>query len=174
PELDKHRAVIMNAFSQNEAFKHFALPKRILPPVFNRYDAGMEYGGHVDNAVIGAGVQAARADISITVFLSEPSDYDGGELVMNSDKGGKPVKMPAGGAIVYSSATIHQVQPVTRGTRYAAITWVQSLVREEQRRELLVDLAEVARWSRTVAPGSAEALKVTKVRTNLMRMWAEL
>ncbi|HET7395980.1 MAG TPA: 2OG-Fe(II) oxygenase, partial [Gammaproteobacteria bacterium] len=118
--------------------------------------------------------ETARADLSITIFLSEPSDYDGGELVMNSDKGGKSVKLPAGGAIIYGSSTIHEVLPVTRGTRYAAITWVQSLVREEQRREMLAELAELARWSRSVAPDSAEAMMATKTRANLMRMWAEI
>ena len=174
PQLDKFRVMIMNNFSQSEAFKQFALPKRILPPVFNRYDVGMKYGDHVDNAIFGAGNETVRADVSATVFLSEPDTYDGGGLVMNSDKGGKPVKLPAGSAIVYSSATVHKVEPVTRGSRYAAITWIQSLVRDEHRREIISELAELARWSRSVAPGSVEAMRVSKIRMNLMRMWVDL
>lgn len=172
-ELDECRALVLNALMQNEAFKAFALPKRILAPMFNRYDAGMDYGSHVDNAVMG-GAEAVRADISLTVFLNEASDYDGGGLVIHSDLNAQAVRLPAGSAIVYASSTVHRVEPVTRGSRFAAVTWVQSMIRDEARRELILELGETARWARKVAPGSPEAMRVTKIRTNLMRMWADV
>ena len=172
-ELASCRKSISSALLQQEAFAQRVLPMRVMPPMFNRYDGGMEYGNHVDNAVMGVG-ELVRADVSVTVFLSEPSEYDGGGLVINSDVQGQPLRLPAGSAVVYSSTSIHRVEPVTRGSRYAAVTWVQSFVREESRREILHELAELARWARGVAPGSAEATKASKVRANLMRMWAEL
>jgi len=171
--LDEARQLITVALLKNETFTQRALPRRILPPMFNRYDAGMEYGGHVDNAIMG-GTEPLRADISITVFLSDPKDYDGGDLAINSDGEPHHVKLAAGSAVVYTSTTIHRVEPVTRGSRYASVIWVQSFVREEGKREILMELAEAARWARTVSPGSQEAMKLSKVRANLMRMWAEL
>lgn len=171
--LDESRRIITTALLKHEGFTQRALPQRVLPPMFNRYDAGMEYGGHVDNAIMG-GSDPLRADISITVFLSDPKDYDGGALVINSDGEGRQVKLAAGGAVAYASTTIHRVEPVTRGSRYAAVIWAQSFVREEGKREILMELSEAARWARTVSPGSQEAMKLTKVRANLMRMWSEL
>jgi PKHD-type hydroxylase len=167
------RKSINTALMKHEGFALRVLPMRLLPPLFNRYDAGMEYGSHVDNAVMGSG-EFVRADVSLTVFLSDPSEYDGGGLVINSDVQGQPLRLPAGSAIAYNSNTIHRVEPVTRGSRYAAVTWAQSFVREESRREVLMELSELARWARGVAPGAPEAMKAAKVRANLMRMWAEL
>jgi len=172
-KLDEARQLISVALLKNEAFTSRVLPRRLLPPMFNRYDAGMEYGGHVDNAIMGGG-EPLRADVSITVFLTEPKDYDGGGLVINSDGESREVKLAAGGAVAYDSTTIHRVAPITRGSRLAAVIWAQSFVREEGRREILQELAETARWARTVSPGSQEAMKLSKVRANLMRMWAEL
>lgn len=171
--LDEARQLITAALLKNEAFTSRVLPRRMLPPMFNRYDSGMEYGGHVDNAIMGGG-DPLRADVSITVFLSDAKDYDGGGLVINSDGESREVKLAAGGAVIYGSTTIHKVEPVTRGSRYAAVVWAQSFVRDEARREILHELAESARWARTVSPGSQEAMKLSKVRANLMRMWAEL
>lgn len=171
--LDESRQLITVALLKNEAFTARVLPRRLLPPMFNRYDAGMEYGGHVDNAIMGGG-EPIRVDVSITVFLSDPKDYDGGALIINSDGEPRQVKLAAGGAVVYNSTTIHKVEPVTRGSRYAAVIWAQSFVRDEGRREILQELAEAARWARTASPGSQEAMKISKVRANLMRMWAEL
>jgi len=171
--LDESRQLITVALLKNEAFTSRVLPRRLLPPMFNRYDSGMEYGGHVDNAIMG-GAEPLRADASITVFLSDPKDYEGGGLAINSDGEARVVKLAAGGAVVYNSTTIHKVEPVTRGSRYAAVIWAQSFVRDESRREILQELAEAARWARTVSPGSQEAMKIAKIRANLMRMWAEL
>ena len=171
--LDEARQLITVALLKNEAFTSRVLPRRLLPPMFNRYDSGMEYGGHVDNAIMGAG-EPLRVDISITVFLSDPKDYDGGALLINSDGDPHKVKLAAGSVVVYESTTIHKVEPVTRGSRLAAVIWAQSFVRDGARREILQELAEAARWARTVSPGSQEAMKISKVRANLMRMWAEL
>ncbi|HEX7966081.1 MAG TPA: Fe2+-dependent dioxygenase [Gammaproteobacteria bacterium] len=161
------------ALVRNELFNQWVLPRRLLPPMFNRYDTGMDYGGHVDNAVMGGG-DPLRADVSITVFLTDPADYDGGELVINSDGEAQSVKLAAGSAVVYSSTSIHKVQKVTRGSRVCGVTWAQSFVRDEPRREMLYELMQVARWARGVAPGSAEAMKISKLRANLMRLWAEV
>ncbi len=172
-QLEESRQLISVALLKNEAFTSRVLPRRLLPAMFNRYDAGMEYGGHVDNAIMGGG-DPLRADVSITVFLSDPKDYDGGNLVINSDGEPREVKLAAGSAVIYNSTTIHRVEPITRGSRLAAVIWAQSFVREEGRREILQELAEAARWARTVSPGSQEAMKISKIRANLMRMWAEL
>jgi PKHD-type hydroxylase len=141
--------------------------------MFNRYDEDMEYGSHVDNAIMGAD-SPLRADVSVTLFLSEPDEYEGGGLVIHSDQHGQPIKLPAGSAVVYGASSIHRVEPVTRGRRYAAVTWAQSFVRDDRRREILLDLSDLARWTSSVAPGSAEAVKAARIRANLMRMWAEL
>lgn len=173
-ELDECRQLITAALLKVEAFNLRVLPRRMLPVMFNRYDVGMEYGSHVDNAIMG-GIDPVRADMSVTVCLSNPDEYEGGGLVINSDTESRPPFRPAAGtAVVYNSTTIHRVEPVTRGSRLAAITWVQSFVRDEARREMLLELSELARWARSVATGSTEAMKISKVRANLMRMWAEL
>jgi PKHD-type hydroxylase len=172
-QLDDARQLIAAALLKSEPFTQSVLPRRILPAMFNRYDSGMEYGGHVDNAIMGGG-EPMRADVSITVFLNDAADYDGGELVINSDGEANRVKLGVGGAVVYSSSTIHRVMPVTRGSRQAAVLWAQSFVRDEARREILLELAQAAKWARTVSSGSQEAMKLSKVRANLMRMWAEL
>ena len=171
--LEEPRRTLMAALLKNELFTQHVLPHRVLPFMFNRYDAGMEYGGHVDNAIMGGG-DPMRADLSITVFLTDPADYDGGELVIHSDAEAQSVKMSAGSAVIYNSTSIHKVTPVTRGSRLAGVTWAQSFVRDEARREILLDLMDLARWARNVAPGSVEVMKINKIRANLMRMWAEL
>ena len=173
PGLEESQRIVQSALLKSETFTHAVLPRRILPSMFNRYDGGMAYGGHVDNAIMGGG-DALRADISVTIFLTAPADYDGGELVIATDGEARKVKLAAGSGVAYNSTTIHRVEPVTRGSRLAAVTWVQSFVREESRREILSELAETARWARATAPGSPEAMKIAKVRANLMRMWAEV
>ena len=171
--LDTCRQTIVDALLGQEGFALRVQPLRVLPPMFNRYDAGMEYGSHVDNAIMGSGAPV-RADVSVTVFLSEPGEYDGGGLVIQGDQQGQPIKLPAGSAVVYGASSVHRVEPVTRGRRYAAVTWAQSFVRDERRREMLLELTELAVWASRVAPGSEEATKAARVRANLMRLWAEL
>ena len=171
--LDEPRAALTAALLRHELFNQYVLPHRVMPAMFNRYDTGMDYGSHVDNAIMGVGEQL-RVDVSVTVFLTDPADYDGGELVIHSDGVAQAVKFPAGSAVVYDSDTLHKVQPVTRGSRLCGVTWVQSLVRDSARREMLFELMQLARWARGTAPGSPEAMKIAKVRTNLMRLWAEV
>ena len=171
--MDEPRKLLAAALVKNELLSQYALPRRILPPMFNRYDSGMEYGGHVDNAIMGGG-DPMRADLSITVFLTAPADYDGGELVIDSDGAAERVKLAAGSAVVYDATSIHKVEKITRGSRLAGVSWVQSFVRDDPKREILFELLQLARWARTVAPGSPEAMKISKTRTNLMRLWAEV
>lgn len=171
--LEEARKIVTAGLLRNEMFTQWVLPRRVLPAMFNRYDTGMEYGGHVDNAIMGGG-EPMRADVSITIFLNDASEYDGGELIINSDGEANRVKLGIGGAVVYSSSTIHRVLPVTRGSRHAAVIWAQSFVRDEARREILQELAQAAKWARGMSSGGHEAMKLSKVRANLMRMWAEL
>ena len=171
--LEEPRRLLAAALLRHELLNQYALPRRLLPPMFNRSEGGMDYGGHVDNAIMGGG-EPLRADLSLTVFLSDPADYDGGELVIDADGAARPVKLPAGSAVLYPSTSVHKVNAVTRGTRLAGVTWLQSYVRDEHQRDLLFELTQLARWSRQVAPGSAEAMKLSKIRTTLMRRWAEV
>ena len=171
--IEEPRKILAAAMLKNELLSQYALPRRIQPPMFNRYDSGMEYGAHVDNAIMGGG-DPMRADLSVTVFLTAPADYDGGELVINSDGAAQPVKLAAGSAVVYDSTSIHKVEKISRGSRMAGVTWIQSFVRDDAKREVLFELMQLARWARTVAPGSPEAMKLSKTRTNLMRLWAEV
>ena len=129
--------VILRALGSNEAFVSAALPLRVFPPLFNRYDVGHGFGAHVDNAIRFAGGQRFRTDVSCTLFLTDPADYDGGELVIEDAFGEQRVKLPAGHMIVYPGTSLHRVEPVTRGSRWASFFWVQSMVADDGRRALL-------------------------------------
>lgn len=167
-DLDK---LVFSAFQRSAEFQSFAIPKRVAAPIFSRYNAGMQYGSHVDSAFIG-GTSGIRSDLSVTLFLSPPDAYDGGELVVEMALGEQPIKLDAGEAIVYPSSSIHHVAPVTRGVRYAAVTWVQSAVRDERIRAILHDLMQAT--SRTDVAGNAElSLLLTKSYHNLLRYAAE-
>jgi len=163
--------LMLEALRRNGTFYSAALPHRIHGPLFNRYDVGMTYGLHVDNAIMGE-PNPVRTDVSATLFLSAPDTYDGGELVIQENVGDKRIKLPPGSMVVYSSTSAHRVEPVTRGTRLAAIFWIQSMVRDEPKREILYDLSEVLGALRgRVAAGELSAL--TAVYHNLLRIWAE-
>jgi len=123
------KAIILTGLRRNPTFQRVALPKTIRPPLISRHREGMNYGLHVDDAMMG-GSPKERTDISVTVYLSDPADYDGGETVMNGPFGEQEIKLPAGAAVVYPSSTLHRVAPVTRGERLAGVTWVQSYVRD--------------------------------------------
>lgn len=163
--------MILEALRRNGTFYTAALPHRVHGPMFNRYDVGMTYGLHVDNAIMGEQV-AVRSDVSATLFLSSPDQYDGGELVIQEHAGEKRIKLPAGSMVVYASTSAHRVEPVTRGSRLAAIFWIQSMVREEPKRDLLYDLSEILG---AVRPKLAqpEIMALTAVYHNLLRTWAE-
>ncbi|MBD8871985.1 Fe2+-dependent dioxygenase [Rhodanobacter sp. DHB23] len=162
------------ALAKHPLYHSATLPLRTLPPRFNRYEGGGEYGMHVDGSVMALpNGEQLRSDISCTLFLSEPDEYDGGELVVSDTYGEHEVKLPAGDAIIYPSSSLHRVQPVTRGARVAAFFWVQSLVRDDGRRRLLFELdAAIQRLLATHADRDA-VLQLTGTYHNLLRQWAE-
>jgi PKHD-type hydroxylase len=145
PELTDIDQIILAALGRNQALQSFAFAKRILLPLFNRYENGMQYGAHVDAAVMGKGADQIRTDLSMTVFLSDPASYDGGELALQTPLGEEEIKLEAGEAVVYPSSTVHRVTPVTRGVRLAAVTWIQSSVPDERLRAILFDLGNAMR-----------------------------
>jgi PKHD-type hydroxylase len=166
--------IVLSALAQQPLYHAAALPLRTLPPRFNRYEGGGQYGFHVDGAVMGlpAGGQL-RSDISCTLFLSEPDDYDGGELIVSDTYGEHEIKLPAGDLIVYPSSSLHRVQPVTRGSRLATFFWVQSMIRDDARRRMLFELdTSVQTLTRSGADANA-LLTLTGIYHNLLRQWAE-
>ncbi|HZN85475.1 MAG TPA: Fe2+-dependent dioxygenase [Burkholderiales bacterium] len=164
--------MLLEALRRNGTFYSAALPHRVHGPMFNRYDVGMTYGLHVDNAIMGGDQVAVRSDVSATLFLSAPNQYDGGELVIQENTGEKRIKLPQGSMVVYSSTSAHRVEPVTRGSRLAAIFWVQSMVRDEPKREILFDLNQILAAVRDRLD-SNEQMALTAVYHNLLRTWAE-
>ena len=165
--------LLLERLSLHEGFRAAALPKVIMPFKFCRYDAGMGYGDHLDLPLMGTAAGGIRTDISATVFLSESADYEGGDLVFESDYGSQRVRGQAGQAVLYPASTLHRVEPVRRGTRVVAITWIQSLVRDAAKRKIVFDLAQVA--TSLDAPGDKEehARTIRQSQFNLLRMWAE-
>jgi PKHD-type hydroxylase len=165
--------VVLAALAKSPLYHAATLPLRTLPPRFNRYEGGGEYGMHVDGSVMALpNGEQLRSDISCTLFLSDPGDYDGGELIVSDTYGEHEVKLPAGDAIIYPSSSLHRVQPVTRGVRVAAFFWVQSLVRDDSRRRLLYELdATIQRLVATRADRDA-VLQLTGTYHNLLRQWA--
>ncbi len=172
PVLDRVRATITAALEKNDVVRSMALPRRIFPPLVSKCRAGEGYGTHVDDAVIG-GTLGLRSDLSVTVFLSDPGGYDGGELVVESLAGADAAKASAGDAVLYPSTTLHRVEPVTRGERLVAVTWIESQVRDAGRREILFDLDRARRTIFEREGKSATFDLVTKSYSNLLRRWAE-
>jgi PKHD-type hydroxylase len=167
---------ILQALASNAVFMSAALPQRIYPPLFNRYAEGHDFGFHVDNAIrpINGTRERVRTDLSATLFLADPDSYEGGELVIRGSFGTHAVKLPAGAMLLYPGTSIHRVEPVTRGVRVASFFWVQSLVREDARREMLLDM-DMAIQRLTQTGGDGEALiQLTGVYHNLLRQWADL
>ena len=170
--------VVLAALAASPLFHAATLPKRILPPRFNRYEGGGEYGFHVDGAVMGvAGPdtmhEQMRSDVSCTLFLNEPDDYEGGELIISDSYGEHDVKLPAGDLIVYPSSSLHRVAPVTRGARLASFFWVQSLVRDGEQRGMLLDLDRSIQSFTQVGADRDNVLRLTNLYHNLLRRWAE-
>lgn len=163
------RQLIQTALSRNVLFQMAAQPKTIHSIRFSRYEIGMSYGSHVDNALMGG----HRSDLSFTVFLSAPEAYEGGELVIEYGDGDRAYKLDAGTAIVYPASTLHQVKPVTQGTRLVAVGWVQSLVRNLQEREILFELDTVRRSLFAKDGKTTEFDLLSKCYSNLLRTWAE-
>ncbi|MCC6296646.1 MAG: Fe2+-dependent dioxygenase [Pseudomonadales bacterium] len=167
---------ILGMLGRNALFVSAALPNRFFPPRFNRYAGGGHYWTHIDAALMYSDrlSQAVRSDLSATLFLADPEDYDGGELVVETAFGAQEVKLAAGALVLYPSSSLHRVEPVTRGARLAAILWLQSLVRDAAQRALLFDLDQsVQALSRQLPPTDPELLRLSGVYHNLLRMWAE-
>jgi PKHD-type hydroxylase len=168
---------VLGALERNPLFISATLPARVYPPMFNRYDGAnaMHFGSHVDGAVRllpGTDVKI-RTDVSATLFLSAPGDYDGGELLIEGTYGVQKVKLPAGHMVLYPATSLHQVAPVTRGSRIASFFWVESMVRDDAQRALLFDLdMAIVRLNRD-APGHAALVSLTGCYHNLLRMWAQ-
>jgi PKHD-type hydroxylase len=168
--------MVIEALGRSNLFMSAVLPKQVFPPLFNRYDAGMTFGAHVDNAVrgiAGSGVRI-RTDVSSTLFISGPDDYDGGELVVEDLYGSHAVKLPAGDMIVYPATSLHHVTPITRGSRIASFFWTQSMVRDGGYRSLLFDLDMAIIKLGHDHPEHASVVELTSVYHNLLRQWAEL
>jgi PKHD-type hydroxylase len=168
--------MVIEALGRSNLFMSAVLPKQVFPPLFNCYDTGMTFGAHVDNAVRGTagGNLRIRTDVSSTLFISAPDDYDGGELVVEDTYGSHSVKLPAGDMIIYPASSLHHVTPITRGSRIASFFWTQSMVRDEAKRSLLFDLdMAIVKLGRD-HPQHASVVELTSVYHNLLRQWAEL
>ena len=166
--------IVSAALMAHPLFFSSALPLRILPPFFNSYAGGEHYGLHIDGAIRAQrGGSPVRSDVSCTVFLSDPSEYDGGELTVVDTYGTHEVKLPAGDAIVYPSSSVHEVRPVTRGERVASFLWVQSMVRDDWKRAMLFDLDNHIQALRRAHGDSPAIVGMTGHYHNLLRMWAE-
>ena len=165
--------LVMGSLVRHPVYLNGALPHRVAAPYYARYTPGMHYGDHVDDPVMGPGPRY-RCDIAITLFLSEPDAYDGGELVVRTSFGEQRVKLAAGHAIMYPASSLHRVAEVTRGERMVAVTWVQSLVKDPARRELLYELNLAREKLLKTAPDAEETARVDLAYVNLVRMWAEI
>jgi PKHD-type hydroxylase len=166
--------MVLIALQRNPLFFAAALPSKILPPHFNRYAGGGAYGFHVDGAVMKLGHgEHLRSDVSCTLFLAEPDEYDGGELAIGDTYGEHEVKLPAGDLIVYPSSSLHQVTPVTRGARLAAFFWVQSMVRNPAQRQMLLEMDMAIETLRQSNADARAVLQLTGIYHNLLRSWAQ-
>lgn len=167
--------MILAALGRNPTFVAAALPLRVFPPLFNRYDAGMAFDAHVDNAVRFSGPVRFRTDLSATLFLTDPTDYDGGELIVEDAYGEHAVKGAAGDMVLYPAGSVHRVAPVTRGSRWAAFFWAQSMVRSDEQRALLYDLdLAIQDLSARIGQTESAVISLTATYHNLLRMWAEV
>ncbi|WP_158044994.1 Fe2+-dependent dioxygenase [Skermanella pratensis] len=176
PELPGLRDMILRALDANPVFMSATLPERVFPPLFNRYDAGMTFGAHVDNAIrpLPGGGGRIRTDISATLFLSGPDEYDGGELMIEDTYGAHSVKLPAGHMVVYPASSLHRVTPITRGSRWASFFWIQSIIRDDAARTTLFDLDMAINGVAADMPDHPSVVSLTNCYHNLIRRWAEV
>lgn len=168
---------VVKALTASPLFMSAAIPLRIFPPLFNRYGVGHRFGTHVDNAVRGDHLTGMRirTDLSVTLFLSEPDEYDGGELVVEDLYGSHEVKLPAGDLVLYPATSLHMVTPITRGARVASFFWLQSMIRDAQARSLIFDLdGTIQSLSERVGSDDPDCVRLTGVYHNLIRYWAEV
>jgi len=176
PAAKEMGELVLTALERCPQFTSAALPRRIYPPLFNCYATGMHFGNHVDNAIRGS-TEPMRTDLSVTVFLSEPDEYEGGELVIEDTYGSHHVKLPAGDLILYPSSSLHRVTPVSRGSRKASFFWIQSMVRDDSQRRLLYEMDQAIIALHQQLPNNLEnpqLLSLAGCYHNLLRQWAEL
>ncbi|MGY0195653.1 Fe2+-dependent dioxygenase [Leptothrix sp. BB-4] len=180
PTTQALQKLVLAGLNRHVTFFSAALPKKVFPPLFNRYGgAHNAFGNHVDNAVrfITSGPQTGqrvRTDVSCTLFLADPADYDGGELVIEDTYGSQRVKLPAGDLVLYPGTSVHRVEPVTRGTRIASFFWIESMVRSDEQRRLLFDMdRHLMHLRQSVGETDAGVIGLTGTYHNLLRLWAE-
>lgn len=172
--IEQMNNVVMGSLVKHPLYQNAAFPTRIATPFYARYKPGMQYGDHVDDPIMGPPQGRYRTDVSTTIFLSEPDEYEGGEIVIRTAFGDRKVKLPAGDAVVYPSTSLHHVAEVTSGERLVVVTWAQSMIRDPAKRELLYGLNQ-ARESLLAKDATAEEAKQVDISyANLFRMWAEL
>jgi len=167
------KSLVSNALWRNTLFRAAAMPTRITPPIFNKHETGMFYGPHTDNPITGR-TPGVRADLAVSIFLSDPEKYDGGAVAIRTDGGEIKFRLPRGDALVYPSGVIHTIEEITSGTRYAAVLWLQSVVVDSNQRQILFELDRAAVMVNEKAPQSEESRLLIKAYGNLMRMWAAL
>jgi PKHD-type hydroxylase len=168
---------VIRALVANPLFVSAAIPRHIFPPLFNRYGVGHRFGVHVDNAVRGDQLTGTRirTDLSVTLFLSEPDEYDGGELVVEDYYGSHEIKLPAGHLVLYPATSLHTVTPITRGARVASFFWLQSMIRDSHARSMIFDLdTAIQGLVERLGRNDAEVVKLTGIYHNLIRYWAEV
>jgi PKHD-type hydroxylase len=168
--------IVIRALERTPQFMAGTLARHVYPPNFNRYEPGMNFGAHVDNAVrqVGRSPLRIRADVSATLFLSNPDEYDGGELLVEDTYGAHSAKFPAGDLVVYPSTSLHRVAPVTRGARNAAFFWIQSMIKDDGERSLLFDMDRSIMELSQKLPADPAVVRLTSCYHNLLRRWAEM
>jgi PKHD-type hydroxylase len=176
PAAGELAGMILEALGQNALFISAALPLKVFPPLFNRYSGGQSFGTHVDNAVrqVTGTSYRMRTDLSATLFLAMPDEYEGGELMVEDTYGSHGVKLPAGHMVLYPATSLHHVRPVTRGARLASFFWIQSMVRDDGERTLLFDLDTAIRRLNADDSNHPSAVELTGVYHNLLRRWGEV
>ncbi len=173
PRVAEADQIILNGLWQNNIFRTMVIPRKIKPPYYVKYNEGMGYGTHVDNPIMG-GDMALRTDLSLTVFLSDPADYGGGELLVRTDTGNASIKLPKGDAVVYSTTALHSVNEVTRGERFVAISWVQSVIADPHKRRIAGEMDLACQSLMKKMPDSEELLMLMRTHGDLYRLWGEV
>jgi PKHD-type hydroxylase len=175
PVARKLGGLVLDALDKNQTFISAALPLKIVPPLFNRYAGGQTYGSHIDGGIrpVPGTPHRVRTDLSATLFLSAPEEYDGGELVIEDSFGTRTVKLPAGDLVLYPGTSVHRVEPVTRGARIASFMWIQSMVRDDVKRSLLFDLDNSIQELGRAVPENPAVVRLAGTYHNLLRLWSD-
>lgn len=173
-QLGELNNLVMGNLVKNPVYRSAAMPLKVAAPYYARYKPGMTYGNHVDDPIMGQGAELYRSDLSVTIFLNGPEHYDGGELTIQTAFGDQRVKLPAGDAVLYPSSSIHRVAEVTRGERLVAVSWIQSVVKQPERRALLHDMNQARETLLQEQPDAEVTAQVNHAYINLVRMWSEI